>query len=617
MAFRALAVLSALLITAPLSVQQLAVHPAAAQTVPTTTTHALSLIGPPRYPADFSRLDYVDVAAPKGGEIRLSSLGGFDTINPFIAKGDPAPGIGLVYDTLMTSTLDDASAEYGLIAETVEVPEDLSWVAFNIRPEARWHDGTKITADDVVFSFETLKAKGAPLYRFYYADVARAEALSPAKVKFTFSGPRNRELPQIMGQLPVLQKAYWSANDIERTTLTPFMSSGPYKVGAIEANRSVTLERVKDYWARDLALNRGRHNFDRIRYDLYRDETVRFEAFKAGQYDYRAEIVSRLWVRDYDFPAVRNGQVIKLTLANERPGGMVGFGFNQRRPMFKDVRVREALARSFDWEWSNQNLLFDQHQRIESYFPNSEAGAKGLPGPEELALLEPLKAQVPPRVFTEQFKAPVSDGTGADRTNLRQSAALLREAGWTVKDQKLIGPDGQQMKIEVLLQQEAFVGIFNAWKQTLARLGVDMTVRLVDSAQYVNRMRSFDFDMALVSWAQSESPGNEQRDFFSCAAATRENSRNQPGICDPAVDQLIDRIIQAHDRAELLYATRALDRVLLWNWYVVPFSTVNVDRIAVWNKFGMPKTTPRYGPDILAWWIDPAKQAALEAARKQ
>lgn len=575
--------------------------------------HALTLLDTPKYPADFKQLDWVNVDAPKGGELRMADFGGFDSLNPFAPKGDPATGLGLTYETLMRQLPDDPNTEYGLIAETVEVPDDLTYAIFNLRAAARWHDGTPITAADVVFSLESLKTKGPPIYRFYYANVAGAEALGERRVKFTFSGPRNRELPQIIGQLPVLQKAYWSSHDVEKTTLEPWVGSGPYKVRSVEPNRAIVYERVVDHWAKDLPIERGQYNFDVIRYESYRDETVQFEAFKSGQYDYQREISSLNWARSYDFPAVKDGRVIKLVIPAERPGGMVGIGMNQRRAMFKDRRVRQAMAMAFDWEWINANLLFNQHTRFNSYFQNTDFAAKGLPDANEAKLLEPLKDQLPPEVFSKEFKSPSSDGSGQDRAMLREATRLLREAGWTVKDQKLVGPDGKQMTIEILLAQGSFERVLAPFVQNLQRLGIAASIRLVDSAQYINRMRAFDFDMALASGPQTSSPGNEQREYWTCAAAKNENSRNISGVCEPAIDALVDKVIFAHDRAELVTASRALDRALVWNWVMVPFSTVMVERIAIWNKFGMPAVHPRTGPNVLSWWIDPAKLAALKA----
>jgi microcin C transport system substrate-binding protein len=572
-----------------------------------TVHHALSLMDAPKYGPGFTHLDYVNPNAPKGGDVRLFDIGGFDSLNPYIIKGESAPAIGLIYDSLMESTSDDATSEYGVIAENVEVPDDLSFVTFNLRAQARWHDGRPITAEDVVWTFETLKEKGAPSYRFYYANVTRAEALSPRKVKFHFSGPRNRELPQIMGQLAVLPKHYWATRDFEKTTLEPPLGSGPYKIKTVETNRSIVYERVADYWGKDLPIKRGRNNFDLVRYDMYRDTTVALEAFKAGQYDFRTENSARNWATAYDFPALQQKRVIKQDVRHQRPTGMQSFVFNTRRDKFNDRRVREALGYAFDFEWSNKTLFYGQYTRTSSFFANSELVATGLPTPAELKLLEPLRASLPPEVFTRAFELPKTDGSGVARDHLRQATNLLKEAGWTIKDKALVGPTGEKMEIEFLLVSPDFERIVSPYARNLERLGVTARVRTVDTAQYQNRAREFDFDVIVGSWGQSESPGNEQREFWSTAAADRAGSRNLAGIRSPAIDALIEALIAAPDRASLVSATRALDRALLWGHYVVPQWHVGVDRIAYWDRFGRPDKNPKYGVDMFSWWVDASK----------
>lgn len=591
---------------------------AAASAADLKRVHALSLIGEPKYKADFQQLGYVDLAAPKGGEIKLHSIGGFDSLNPFIIKGDAAPGISIIYENLMTDTPDEMSTEYGLIAESAEIPEDLSFVIFNLRPQARWHDGKPITAEDVVFGFDTVKAKGRPLYRNYYANVAKAEALGPHKVKFSFTGPKNRELPQIVGQLvPVLPKHWWAGRDFEAMSLDVPLGSGPYRIAAVDTNRSIVYERVADWWGKDLPINRGRYNFDRIRYDMYRDATVVLEGFKAHQYDFRAENSARNWATGYDFPGVRDGLVMKAEIPHKRPTGMQGFVFNTRRPIFTDRRVREAIGLAFDFEWSNKNLFYDQYTRTESYFSNSDFAAKGLPEGAELALLEPYRGKVPAEVFEKAFRVPKTDGSGNMRDSLKTAVDLLASAGWTVKDRKLVNREGKHLSFELLLVQADFERVVQPMARNLERLGIEVRIRTVDTAQYINRSRSFDFDMIVGSWAQSDSPGNEQRDFWSSVAADQQGSRNTAGIKDPVVDALIDKIIAAEDRATLVVATRALDRVLLWGHYVIPQFHSSKDRIAYWSKLSKPGTDPLYGPDIYAWWIDPAKDAALKAKEAQ
>ncbi len=579
-------------------------------------SHALTLGDAPKYPAGFKQLDYVNANAPKGGELKLSTPSGFDSLNPYIPKGDEAPGLGMLYETLMASPPDDDLSEYGLIAETVEVPEDLSWIVFNLRAEAKWANGKPITADDVVWSFEQIKANGEPMYQLYFANVQKAEVLSPRKVKFSFSGPKNRELPQIIGQLPVLQKADWEKRGFDKVTMEKWEGSGPYRIESVEPNRTIVYARRNDWWAKDLPLNKGRYNFDRIRYDVYRDQTIAREAFKSGQYDFRGENSGREWATFYEFPAVQQGLVKKEMVKHERPGSMLGFIFNTRRDKFRDVRVRRALMLAWDFEWVNKNLAHDAYYRPSSYFDNSEFAAKGTPSPEELKLLEPLRDKLPKEVFGPAWTAPVSDGSGQDRKNLREAAALLKEAGWQVKDGKLVDAKGAPFVLEFLLQDPSYERMAAPWVQSLQRLGVTLTMRAVDSAQYVSRLRSFDYDVVYSGWGQSNSPGNEQRSYFSSQAADNPGGRNLPGIKDPAADVLIDKVVQAQSRAELKIAVQALDRVLTWGHYIVPTFGLNADRIAYWDKFGKPEKYPKNGVDFMAWWIDPAKAQKLSNSRQ-
>ena len=595
----------------------LAAAPVAAQETKVAKGHGLSLGDKLKYPADFKHFDYVNPDAPKGGMAKLYDIGGFDSFNPFIIKGNPAEGTGLLFDTLMTRAEDDELSEYGLLAESVEVPEDLSYVIYNLRPEAKFSDGSPVTAEDVIFSLDVLREKGAPHYRLYYKNIAKAEALTPHRVKFTFEGPKNRELPQITGQLPVLSKKYWQGRNFDESSLDPPLGSGPYKVATFEPNRYVVFERVKDWWAKDLPVARGLYNFDGIRYEFYRDPTVALEGFKAGRYDYRIENNSKVWATGYDFPAVATKQVIKEEVASKLPTGMQSFAFNLRRPdKFGDARVREAIALAFDFEWTNKNLFYGQYTRTESYFSNSELAAKGLPSADELKLLEPWRGKIPDAVFTQEFHAPKTDGSGTPRENLRRAATLLREAGWAVKDGALHdAKTGAKLDIEFLLAQPDFERVIAPFLQNLKRLGIDGRIRLVDAAQYINRVREFDFDMIIKSWGESLSPGNEQRDFWTSEAADRPGSQNVGGIKNPAVDALVDAIIAAPDRASLITATHALDRVLLWNHYVVPNWHVTNFRLAYWDRFGIPKVRPPYGTGFFSWWVDPAKDAASQRAR--
>jgi len=621
--YKAMKILTAALVCAGLtfSATAFSVAPADAQDNSgkksgVTISHGLTLLDKLKYPAGFKHLDYVNPAAPKGGTLRRFTIGTFDSFNPYIIKGNPSAGVSQVYETLMTSPLDEISAEYGLIAKSVEVPADLSYATFTLRPEARFHDGSPVTADDVIWTFETLKNDGAPFYRFYYKNIARAVKLGPHKVKFEFTGPPNRELPQITGQLPVMSKKWWSTRDFTKTSLEPPMGSGPYRIGAFEPGRFVEIDRVKDWWGANLPINVGRNNFDRIRYDYYRDQTVALEAFKSGRYDIRNENASLVWATGYDFPARKDGRVKLEEVRHARPTGMQAFVFNIRREQFQDPVLRQAMAYAFDFEWSNEHLFYGQYARTSSFFSNSELAATELPSKAELALLEPWRGKIPDEVFTTVYTPPSADGSGNIRSNLRIALRLLKQAGYKIEDNALISPKtGKPVIFEILLVSPAFERIVAPFAQNLKRLGIVANVRTVDQSQYINRIRSFDYDMIVGGAGQSESPGNEQRDYWSSDAADREGSRNTIGIKNPAVDALIDRIVDAPDRKSLVAATRALDRVLLWNHYVIPQWHVRMDRLAYWDRFGIPKH-PKYGADVMSWWIDPAKDAALKNGNK-
>ncbi|MFO0998512.1 MAG: extracellular solute-binding protein [Alphaproteobacteria bacterium] len=578
--------------------------------------HGIAIHGEPGYPADFKHFRYVNPDAPKGGDVRLSAFGTYDNFNGFILKGVSAAGLNHVFETLMVSAADEANTEYGLIAESVETPPDRSWVIFNLRPQARFHDGKPITADDVVFSFETFKSKGHPYFRAYYANVVKAEKLDRLKVKFTFKGGENRELPVIMGQLTVIPKHYWEGRDFTKTTLEPPLGSGPYRIEAFDAGRSITYRRIPDYWAEKLPVNVGRENFDSIRYDYYTDRTVQREAFKAGAFDVFEENTAKEWALSYDFPALRAGLVKKEAIPNELPTGMQAFVFNTRRAIFKDARVRRALGYAFDFEWTNKVLFFGQYKRTKSYFSNSDLASSGLPLPGELAILERYRGRIPDQVFTEVYEPPTTDGSGNIRDNLREAFRLLKEAGWIVRDGKLVNAEtGKPFEFEVLLAQAAFERVLLAYKRNLKRLGIEMRVRTVDTAQYQRRVEYFDFDMIVGSFGQSLSPGNEQRDFWGSLAADTPGSKNEIGIKDPVVDELIDLIISAPDRQSLIDRTRALDRALLWGFYVVPNWHIGVFRVLWWDKFGRPAIVPKYTYGFDTWWVDRAKDEALAARR--
>ena len=577
------------------------------------TGHGLSMFGDLKYGLGFTHFDYTDPAVPKGGDVKLAAIGTFDNLNPFVLKGVAAAGIGELFDTLMVQSSDEPFSEYGLLAETVEVPEDRSWVAYTLRPEARFHDGSPVTAGDVIWTFEALKEKGHPFYRSYYAKVVRAEKVGPRTVRFSFGPGDNRELPLIVGQMAVLSRAYWSTRDFGKTTLEPPLGSGPYRVASVEPGRSISYRRAKDYWGARLPVNAGRNNFETLRFDYYRDGTVALEAFKAGAYDFRAENVAKNWATAYDVPAVRDGMIKKELIPNEIPTGMQGFVFNTRRPVFADRRVREALAYAFDFDWTNKNLFYGAYTRTKSYFSNSELAARGSPSREELRVLEPFRGTIPDEVFSRAYEPPRTDGSGDIRRNLRTAFEILKEAGWVVRGGALVdGRTGEQMTFEILLDQPDFERITLPFVKNLERLGIRARVRTVDTSQYQNRMDHFDFDMAVAVWGESLSPGNEQRDDWTSEAARTPGSRNLAGIRDPAVDKFVDLVVSAPDRPSLVARTRALDRVLLWGFYVIPHWHIQAFRVAYWDKFGRPKISPKYAlgfPDT--WWVDAKREAAL------
>ena len=595
----------------------LALGTAASAQPPTYKGHGIAMHGDLKYPPDFTHFDYVNPDAPKGGELRRYGLGTFDSFNPFIIKGNPDNESGRIYDTLLASSADEPFSEYGLLAETVETPADRSWAIFTLRPQARWHDGTPVTVDDVIWTFNALRTKGQPAYRAYYANVAAVEKVGERAVKFTFKPGENRELPLIVGQLPVLPKHYWEGRDFEQSTLDPPLGSGPYKIDQFEAGRWSTYRRVPDYWGKDLAVNRGRNNFDVLRTDYYRDMTVALEALKAGAYDLRAEMSSKDWATAYDVPAVRDGLLIKRGFRNEMPTGMQGFAFNLRRPLFQDPRVRQALGYALDFEWSNRTLFYGQYTRARSYFDNSELAANGIPSGKELEVLAPFRGKVPEELFTTEYQPPATDGSGNLRDNLHKAAELLKAAGWSVdpKSKKLVNAQGQPLEFEILLLDPAYERVTLPFAKNLERLGVTARVRTVDSAQYKKRTDDFDFDVVMQRWPQSLSPGNEQRGYWTSAYADQPGSPNVLGLKDPVVDALVEQIIGAPDRENLVARTHALDRVLQWGFYVVPNWYIAYDRIAYWDKFGIPDVIPAQGAQIDAWWVDVAKEAILQQRR--
>ena len=580
--------------------------------------HGLSLFGDLKYPADFKRFDYVNPDAPKGGAARQISLGTFDNFNIAVSgvKGSIAPAVGLTYETLMERAQDEVATEYGLLAEAAQHPDDFAWVTYRLRKEARWHDGKPVTPEDVIFSLEMLK-KLSPMYASYYRHVAKTEKTGEREVKFTFESPGNRELPHIVGELVVLPKHYWEGTDsqgrkrdISQTTLEPPLGSGPYRIKEFVAGRSVKLERVKDYWGANLPVQVGHNNFDELRFEFFRDNVVALEAFKADQADWIAENSAKQWATAYDFPAVAEKRVVKEEFPVSDSGRMQAFVLNLRRDQFKDARVRQAFNFAFDFEEMNKQLFFGQYSRINSYFQGTELACSGLPEGPELAILETVRDKVPAEVFTKVYQNPVGGNPDAVRTNLRESARLLKEAGFEVKDRKLVDTVGKPVTVEILVEDPSTERIALFFKPSLERIGVTTSIRVVDDAQFENRKRNFDFDMIVDIWPESLSPGNEQREYWGSQAADVPGSRNTIGIKNPAVDALIDKVIFAKDRAELVAATRALDRVLLWNFYVVPQFTYGFTRYARWDRFSHAEL-PKYARSGLPslWWYDAEKAA--------
>jgi microcin C transport system substrate-binding protein len=583
--------------------------------------HALSLFGDIKYPADFKRFDYVDPDAPKGGVARMISLGTFDNFNIAVAgvKGSLAPAAALIYETLMARSHDEVVTEYGLLAEAASHPDDFAWVTYRLRKEARWHDGKPVTPEDVIFSIEALK-KYSPMYASYYRHVGKVEKTGERDIKFTFDAPGNREMPTIIGELPVLPKHYWEGSDsegrkrdISATTLEPPLGSGPYRIKDFVAGRSVRLERVKDYWGANAPTQVGQNNFDELRYEFFRDNLVALEAFKADQADWIVENSAKQWATAYDFPAVTEKRVVKEEFPVNDSGRMQGFVLNLRREQFKDARLRRAFNYAYDFEEMNKQLFFGQYKRINSYFEGTELASSGLPGGQELAILETVRDKVPAEVFTTPYQNPVGGNPEAVRANLRESARLLKEAGYEVRDRKLVDAAGKPVTVEILVQDPSAERIVLFYKPSLERIGVTASIRIVDDAQYQNRLRSFDYDMIIDQWGESLSPGNEQREYWGSQAADQPGSRNAIGIKNPAVDALIDKVIFARDRAELVAATRALDRVLLWNFYVVPQFTYGFSRYARWDRFSHAEPLPKYARSGLPslWWFDADKAARI------
>jgi microcin C transport system substrate-binding protein len=590
-------------------------------------THAFSVFGEIKYPAGFKQFDYVNPNPPKGGIVRLPAYGTFDNFNLAVAglKGSIASGIANVYDTLLTQSLDEVNTSYGELAEALKYPADYSSVSYRLHPEARWHDGKPVTVEDVIFSFNILKSQ-SPMFNFYYRHVTKAEKTGDREVTFTFDAPGNRELPGIVGQLYVLPKHWWEASDAEgkkrditATTIEPPLGCGAYKIKSFEIGRRVVYERVKDYWGRNLPSNIGLNNFDELRVEYFRDFTVALEAFKGDQFDWQVEPSANRWATAYDFPAINDKRVLREEFSRDNLGVMQGYAFNTRREKFKDPRVRRAFNYAYDFEEVNKQISYGQYKRIGSYFEGCELASSGLPSGLELEILQTVRDKVPPEVFTTPYANPVNGNPEAVRANLREAIRLLREAGYEVRNQRLVNArTGEPFTCEFLSDDPAYERGALFYKPALERLGINVTLRTVDDSQYQNRIRSWDYDIIISLWSQSLSPGNEQRDFFGSEAADRVGSRNDVGIKNPAVDALIERIIFANNRAELIASCKAMDRVLLWNHYVVPQFTYGKNRTARWDRFSYREPLPKYNSQAAfptLWWWDEAKAAKAGARR--
>jgi len=602
------AVLVTALVTAVLPPPHAAAEDLAAPPGPEVTrSHAVAMHGAPRYGPDFAHLDYANPDAPKGGALRMAVVGSFDSLNPFIVAGrSAAGGRGYHFPSLLARSWDEPFTLYGYVAETIEMPADRSWVTFHLNPAARFHDGTPITVDDVIFTMEQLRTHGLPSYRRNYDRIDSVERVGEHGVRFNLTDEADRETPMILGLMPVISRAWYGEHPIDRSGLQVPLGGGPYRIAAVDPGRSITYARVEDWWAADLPFFRGQHNFDTIRFDYYRDADVALEAFKSSVYNFRREYSAEDWATRYDIPAARDGRMTLLTLPHDRPSGMNAFVFNTRRPLFADPRVRQALAYAFDFDWVNETLLHGQYDRITGLFTNSILAPEGPPEGRELALLEPFRGQVAEAVFGPPYAPPATGGRGGLRGNLRTARDLLAEAGWTVRGGALVhAGTGQRFAFEILLRHAADERVALAYARNLARLGIDATVRTVDSAQYASRAETFDFDMTINFWNVTLSPGAEQDYYWGSRSAGIEGSRNLPGVRDPVVDALIDRLEDAATYEDLTAAARALDRVLMWGHYFVPLYYLDRDYVAYWGDLGrVTDVDPLYGMVIEAWWAE-------------
>ncbi len=579
----------------------------------TNTSHGIAMHGEPKYSSNFKNVDYVNPNAPKGGEVIFSSTGSFDSFNPFILKGTSPSGINNLYESLTTNSADEAFTEYGLIAETIEWPDDRSWVTFKIRDEAYWNDGKKIIPEDVIWTFDALMKKGHPFYKYYYADVLDVLKVNNNSVRFNFKNNTNLELPLIVGQLPVLPKHYWINKEFDETSTEIPVSSGPYQIKSFDLGRSITYQLDKDYWGGNIPIKKGTENFEIIRYDYYKDRLIEREAFKAGDIDFFSENSSKEWATSYDIPALKNNLVRKELIQHQNTQGMQAFVFNIRKEIFKDKLVRKALTYAFDFEWTNKNLFYSAYKRTNSFFENSELASSGIPKINELKYISQFRESLPAEFFINEFILPKTDGSGFIRKELKIATLLLQKAGWELKENKLINKkSGQKFAFEILLVSPAFERIVLPFKDNLKKLGIDVTVRTIDSSQYQNRLNSFDFDMVVSTFSQSLSPGNEQRNFWGSDAANTNGSKNIIGIEDDIIDSVIENIISAKSREDLISSTRNLDRLLLWGHYVIPQWHISSYRTLYWDIFDKPKIRPKYSLGTNTWWLNSEKRQKIE-----
>lgn len=573
-----------------------------------TWSHALSMYGDVKYPQSFTHFDYVNPDAPKGGSFKQATIGSFDSLNPFIVKGNAASGITMIYDTLLKQSNDEPFTAYGLIAQSIKVADDFSSVSFKINPNARFHNNETITAQDVKFSFDLLLKEGAPHYRSYYADVKEVLVIDPLNVTFYFSESGNRELPLIVGQIPIFSEAFWKDKDFAKSDLTLPLGSGPYKIVSFDAGKRITYQRISDYWAKDLPVNKGSHNFDTMIYDYYRDASVAFEAFKSGAFDYRLESSAKRWATGYSGELIDSGKIITKKISDKTPQGMQGFWFNLRKDKFKDKNVREAISLLFDFEWANRTLFYDSYTRINSFYSGSELATEQFISEAEKAILMPYQGLLSNRVF-QPFSLPKTNADGNVRQQLRLAVKLFEEAGYQLKDSKMQDKNGQQFQFEFLLYSKDFERIVHPFRQNLQRIGIKTSIRLVDVSQFINRLNEFDFDLVSLRKGQSISPGNEQLGYWGCESAMELGTSNWAGVCSPVIDSLVQQLITAESREQLVNTSKALDRVLLNEFMVIPQWYLPAYRIAYWNKFAFPSIAPIYELGLSTWWSKSAENS--------